>query len=119
MTEIALQIAGLSGAGIAVVHAWLGDARVVTPFRSGAPDPAFRVMRAIMALSGLYWLALGCALIAAPYFASEAELRVLALVAAFAYATGAIGNAWAMRGRHFGAYLLLAPTTLALYGALA
>ena len=118
MLEVALQIAGILGAAIAIVHAWLGDSRVVAPFRSGAPDPAFRVMRAIMALSGVYWLALGCALIAAPYFASEVELRLLALVAAFAYGTGALGNAWAMRGRHFGAYLLLAPTALTIYGAL-
>ena len=96
-----LTLAGALGLAASVLHSVLGELRVVRP--STAPTlAAKRVLHAIMLLSGVYWAALGAALLAAP-FLQNAELRlVIAYTGAAVYLTAAAANAWAMNFKHFG-----------------
>lgn len=115
MSGIILVIAGCLGMAVAVVHGYLGETRVVRPARH-ASGGAKRVMQAVMFLSALYWFAGGAALAAAP-FVMEADARrwAVAIVVA-AYLTGAAGNFWATRGRHFGWGALSVTAAIACLG---
>ena len=59
-------------------------------------------------------LQLGVLLVAAPYMASESARLWIVGVAVAAYGAGAIGNAWATRGRHIGWIAMTAVCALAL-----
>lgn len=113
--DILLYLAGGLGVAIGVVHAVLGELRVVGPATTPTVS-AKRVLRAIMFLSGVYWSALGAALIAAP-FLSSVELKLgIAYVAAAVFLSAAAANFWATQGKHFGWVLLSIAGVLALAG---
>lgn len=107
---------GVAGMGAALLHMRLGDAAVRAGFAGGGRG-ALRVMRAVMALSGLYWFAGAAALALAPALPPEAG-RIVALVVAALFASGAAANLWALRGRHFGAPVLGLVALLALGGVI-
>ena len=116
MADFFLYGAGGLTVMIAIVHGYLGATAVVGP--STAPSPqAKRILHAIMFLSAVYWLIGGLVLIAAPYlFEGEGRKCVVYTVTAMLL-TGAFGNMWGTRGRHFGGYFLLLVSGLALAGA--
>ncbi|MEO0361765.1 MAG: hypothetical protein AAF322_11680 [Pseudomonadota bacterium] len=68
MPEFLIGVAGALGMAIAVAHGYLGDTLVVRQAAS-VPETAFRVMRAIMFLSAVYWFVAGAALTAASVLA--------------------------------------------------
>lgn len=116
MADILLYLAGGLTALIAVAHGYLGATAVVGP--STAPSvQAKRILYAIMFLSAVYWFIGGLMLIAAPHlFEGETRKWVVWTVAAMLL-TGALGNMWGTRARHFGGYFLLLVTGLAVAGA--
>jgi len=116
VADIFLYTAGGFTVFIAIVHGYLGATAVVGP--SNAPSvQAKRILHAIMFLSAIYWLIGGLVLIAAPHlFEGEVRKWVVWTVAAMLL-TGALGNIWGTRAKHFGGYFLLVVTGLALAGA--
>ena len=116
MADIFLYAAGGLTLAIAVAHGYLGAVHVVGP--SQAPNPeAKRILHAIMFLSAVYWFVGGAILIAAPHVL-DGEVRTWVVYAIAAMlASGALGNLWGMRARHFGGYALLVVSALAVTGA--
>ena len=116
MADIFLYTAGGFTVFIAIVHGYHGATKVVGT--SHAPSvQAKRILHAIMFLSAVYWLIGGLVLIAAPHlFEGEVRKWVVWTVAAMLL-TGALGNMWGTRAKHFGGYFLLVVTGLALAGA--
>lgn len=116
MDDILLYLAGGLTIMIAIIHGYLGATKVVGP--STAPNPAAkRILHAIMFLSAVYWFAGGVLLIAAPtLFEGEVRKWVVYGVAAM-LTTGALGNMWSTRAKHFGGYFLLLVSGLAMFGA--
>lgn len=116
MANIFLYVAGTLTIAIAIVHGYIGATKVVGP--STAPTPAAkRILHAIMFLSALYWFIGGAVLVATPFlFEGETRTWVVYVVAAM-LVTGALGNMWGTRAKHFGGYFLLIVSGLALAGA--
>ncbi|MEL7109201.1 MAG: hypothetical protein AAGL99_08035 [Pseudomonadota bacterium] len=116
MANILLYIAGGLTIGIAIVHGYIGATQVVGP--STAPTQAVkRILHAIMFLSAVYWFVGGVVLVAAPFlFEGETRQWVVYVIAAMLM-TGALGNMWSTRAKHFGGYFLLIVSGLALAGA--
>ena len=116
MTNIFLYVAGTFTILISAAHGVLGATQVVGP--STAPsNAAKRILHAIMFLSAVYWCVGGAVLLAAPHlFEGDVRRWVVYIVAAMLL-TGALGNMWATRAKHFGGYFLLVVTGLAIAGA--
>ena len=55
-------------------------------------------------------------LLAAPWMDSEAARHWIVITFAVVFASAALGNAWALRGRHFGWVALSAVVALAVAG---
>ena len=116
MSANLIVIAGCLGMLVAVVHGYLGATKVVA-LVNDIPANAKRVLHAIMFLSALYWFVGGMLLAAGPLYLTTAEHRIAALIVGALYLSGAVGNFWAMRGRHFGWMLLMCSVALAWSGA--
>lgn len=116
MKDVMLLVAGGMGMVIALVHGYIGETKVVRPVQA-TTDTAKRVLQAIMFLSAVYWFFAGLALAAAPVYFEGAPKTAIAYIVASIFASGAIGNFWATRGRHFGWMLLAVACSLALFGA--
>jgi len=114
MRDLALQAAGTLAILTALVHGALAELKV---FANAQIEPrgARRLLRLIWQASTVDWVALGALLVAAPALGDSARHAIVA-VAVIAYGYGAIGNAIATRGRHFGWLLMGAVVALALLG---
>ena len=110
--------AGCLGMVIALIHGYLGETRVVRAAK-GLSESQLRVLQAVMFLSATYWFIGGAVLAVAPVFLTANQQFIAAIVVGAMYLTGAIGNAWATRGRHIGWVLLTLAVVLAWGGALA
>jgi len=115
MRDLALQASGLLVILLALVHGYLGQARVIGP--SGIGRPAIRrLMQAVWQAGAAHWALGGVAFIAAPHvMGAEARLWLIGVMGA-GYALAALGNLWAMRGRHPGGWLLGLAVALAVAG---
>ncbi|MEM7460704.1 MAG: hypothetical protein AAF331_14660 [Pseudomonadota bacterium] len=116
MADISLYLAGGLTMLIAIAHGLIGATKVVGPSTAPSAD-AKRIMHAIMFLSAVYWFIGGAVLVAAPFlFEGETRTWVIYVVAAM-LVTGALGNMWGTRAKHFGGYFLLVVSGLAFMGA--
>lgn len=112
MNDTFLIIAGSLGIVVAIVHGLITQRSVVQPLLKLAGDnaalrpPLVRLFPILMQYSTLCWFAGGIALIAAPFWFDQTGRLVAAGIAGAFYASGALGNAWATRGRHPGWMLL-------------
>lgn len=114
IADLAIYLAGALTLLVALAHGWLGATKIVGPAQA-APS-AKRILHAIMFLSAVYWFAAGLLLLATPtQFAGHVRFWVV-IGCVLMLGGGGIGNVWAMRGRHFGGYALLAISGLALFG---
>ena len=111
MKDALAVTAGGLGTLIAVIHGYLGEMKVVRPIKD-APASAKRVLHAIMFLSAVYWFIGGAILVASPLLSAADRRLALSIVGAM-YLSGAAGNLWATRGRHFGWLLLSVTAALA------
>ena len=115
MSDFAVEMAGVLAILVAVTHGVLGETRVFA--RAEIEPPwAKRLIYAVWQCSTIAWLAGGVLLCAIPLMSSDAARRWIIAVLVAVYASAAIGNAWASRGRHFGWMLLSAVIVLALCG---
>lgn len=116
MKDTLLHAAGGLGMTISVLHAIVAERQFVRPVQ-GVPDTTKRSLRAIVILGDVYWFAASLALVMTPgRFDGELRTTIAYIVAAI-FASGAIANLWAFRGRHYGWPLLAVACLLTLMGA--
>ena len=115
MRDVVLEMAGMLAILVAVTHGVLGETRV---FARAQIEPAWakRLVYAVWQCSTVAWLAGGVLLCAIPLMSSDPARRWIIAVLIAVYASAAVGNAWASRGRHFGWMLLSVVVALALCG---
>ena len=115
MHDLALQAAGLLAIVAAAIHGVLGEAHV---FRRARIEPASLrlLLRLVWQCGAVAWIGFGILLLAAPSLELPLARHWIVAVAAGVFACGAIGNAWATRGRHFGWIALASVVGLSLAG---
>jgi hypothetical protein len=115
MSDFLVEAAGVLGIAAALVHGYLGETRIFAVARI-EPRRVRLLLRLVWQCGVIAWIALGALLLCAPALHS-ARARIAIIVASAAvYAAGAVGNAWASRGRHFGWAWLSIVVVLALAG---
>lgn len=119
-----LQLAGLVGAVVAVVHGIAVQRLIVVPFArdtSGGRPFSHSVQRLVPLLihfSTFVWFAGGVALALAAWLDPAARLSISLMVGA-TFLFGALGNFWATRGAHPGWVLMAIALALIAFGATA
>ena len=116
MRDVALEIAGALAVLAGVIHGVLGETKVF-PRSQIEPRWIKVLVRGVWHNGALAWIGGGILLIAAPSFGSDAARHWLVAVLAAVYGSGALANAIATRGRHFGWMVLGAVVVLTLIGA--
>jgi len=115
MRDLLLQCAGLAAIAAAVIHGIIGETRVFA--RATIEPPRLRnLLRLVWQASTVAWIGGGVLLIAAPLMASEPARHWIIVTLACVFAFGALGNAWATRGRHFGWMVFSAVVAMAVAG---
>lgn len=115
MWDWALRAAGALGIFAATFHGFAAEFQVF-PRAAIEPRVTRRLLRVVWQAGVVDWLAMGVLLIAAPAFGSPVARRWVVAAAVLVYGFAAIGNAIALRGRHFGWLLLTCIVALALLG---
>ncbi|MEP1521877.1 hypothetical protein [Ascidiaceihabitans sp.] len=115
MNNALLIMGGACGMLVAVGHGFIGHKKVLQPLTG--PSPAMlRLNYAVFQMTAIYWFAGGAALVLAPFTLDPAMRLAVAVMVAFVYAVGALGNILLTRGRHFGGYALALAAVLSLLG---
>jgi hypothetical protein len=115
MRVLLVLSAGILGIAAALVHGYLGETKLFASARI-EPRRARLLLRGVWHCSVVAWLAMGVLLILVPTMGSEPARAAIIYASTAVYGAGAIGNAWASRGRHFGWALLSVVIGLALVG---
>src|SRR5690348_2614365 len=115
MRDVAVEIAGVLAILVAVTHGVLGETRVFARAQI-EPPWAKRMVYAVWQCSTVAWIGGGILLCAVPLMSSDPARRWIIAVLVAVYASAAIGNAWASRGRHFGWMILSVVIAFALGG---
>ncbi len=115
MQNVLLQAAGVAAIVAALIHGWLGEAKI---FARVTIEPARlrTLLRLVWQAGTVAWIGGGVLLIAAPGLGSEPARHWIVATMACVFAFAALANAWATRGRHFGWMALSAVVALALAG---
>ena len=115
MRDLLLQCSGAVAIVVALAHGVLGETKVFT--RATIEPPRLRTLiRVVWQVGTVAWIGGGVLLIAAPWMASEPARHWIVATMACVFAFAAFGNAWALRGRHFGWVALTAVVALAVAG---
>lgn len=116
MKDLLLQIAGFGALAVAAAHGVLIEKKLFARVRI-EPPRARTMLRAICQISTVAWAAGGVLLIATPHIAGPTARVWIVGATCASYIFGAVGNAIASRGRHFGWMLMSAVVALAFAGA--
>jgi hypothetical protein len=114
MSNLLVQAAGVLGIAVALLHGYLGQTRLFAKLPNESSRA--RILWAIFHNSVVSWTAIGILLILVPTLGSERARYAIIAASVAIYGTAAIGNAWAMRGRHFGWAALSVVIGLAVAG---
>ena len=115
MRDMLLQTSGVLAIAAAIVHGILAETKVFAT--ATVEPPSMRLLlRLVWQCSTIAWIGLGVLLVAAPYLASPSARSWIIAVGVAVFGFGALGNAWATRGRHFGWMILAAVVGMALAG---
>jgi peptidoglycan/LPS O-acetylase OafA/YrhL len=115
MRDILLQCSGLAAIAAALIHGVLGETKVF-PRATIEPPRLRNLIRLVWQAGTIAWIGGGVLLIAAPLMASEPARHWIIATFACVFAFGALANALATRGRHFGWMALSAVVALAIAG---
>ena len=115
MRDLAVQLAGIVAVAAAVVHGVLGETKVFVSTRI-EPEWARRLIRLVWLFGTIAWIGLAVLLVVAPKLGSDAARNWIIGTSIVTFSFGAIGNAWATRGRHFGWVVLVIVVGLAVIG---
>ena len=106
---------GVAAIAVALIHGVLGETRVLRARHHQARAIA-TLIRLVWQACTVAWIGGGVLLFAAPWMASEAARHWIVVTLSCVFAFGALGNAFATRGRHFGWMALSAVVALAVAG---
>jgi hypothetical protein len=115
LRDLAIQAAGILGILSGLVHGILGETQVFSRARI-EPPWARLLVRLVWQCSSIAWVGIGGLLLVAPHLGSDSARLWIVIVTVVVYGFGAVANAWATKGRHFGWMLLTAAGVLALTG---
>lgn len=118
MRDLLLQCSGLAAIAVAIIHGVLGETKIFTNANNVTIEPPRlrTLLRLVWQAGTVAWIGGGVLLIAAPLMASEPARHWIVVTMAGVFASGALANAWAKRGRHFGWVALSAVVALAIAG---
>jgi len=115
MRDLLLQCAGVATIAVAVIHGIIGETKVFVRARI-EPERLRTLIRLVWQASAVAWASVGVLLIAAPWMASDQARHWIVITSACVLGFGAFGNAWALRGHHFGWMALGAVVVMAIAG---
>jgi hypothetical protein len=115
MSDILVRAAGILAIAVALMHEYLGETKLFAK-ATIAPAGARRLTRAVWLCSTVAWIAFGVLLILVPLMGSHVARTSIIAMSIVVYASAAIGNAWATRGRHYGWAALAVVIGLAVAG---
>ena len=115
MRDLLLQGAGLLAIVVALIHGYLGEAKVFP--RATIEPPRLRTLiRLVWQASTVAWIGCGALLIATPWMESSLARRWIVVIMVCVFGFSALANAWATRGRHFGWMMLSVVVAMAVAG---
>lgn len=115
MCNLCLQLSGGVAVTVSVIHAVLGETKVFSTAKIEPPRMR-ALLRAVWHAGAMAWAGFAVLLLMAPFFSSNAARHAIIAAASAVYFTGAVANAWALRGRHPGWVALMVASILALAG---
>ncbi|WP_024512970.1 hypothetical protein [Bradyrhizobium sp. ARR65] len=115
MRDLLLQSSGLLAIVAALIHGVLGETKVFAR-ATIEPKRVRTLIRAVWQAGTVAWVGGGVLLIAASWMESDQARHWIVVTFVVVYAFAALGNAWALRGRHFGWIAMSAVVALALAG---
>lgn len=115
MRDLLLQSAGVLAIAVALIHGFLGEARVFVRARI-EPERLRTLIRVVWQASTVAWIGCGVLLIAAPWMGSEPARHWIVITMASVFGFSACANAFATRGRHFGWMMLTAVVAMTVAG---
>jgi hypothetical protein len=115
MRDILLQASGVVAIAAAVIHGWLGEAKIFAR-ATIEPERLRTLIRLVWQTGTVAWIGGGTLLIAAPWMASETARHWIVATMGLVFGFAAAANALATRGRHFGWLVLGAVVALATAG---
>jgi hypothetical protein len=101
MRDILLQCAGLLAVATSLAHGVLGETRVFAR-ASIEPKQLATLIHGVWQAGTVAWIAGGVLLVAAPLMGSDVARHWIIITFAVVFGSAALGNAWALRGRHIG-----------------
>jgi hypothetical protein len=113
LRDILLQCAGLLAIAAALTHGVLGETKVFAR-ASIEPRRLRTLIHGVWHASTVAWIGGGVLLVAAPEMGSNAARHWIISTFAAVFAVAALGNAWALGGRHFGWIAMSAVVALAV-----
>jgi hypothetical protein len=115
MRDLLLQSSGLAAIAAALIHGVLGETKVFVR-ATIEPKRLRNLIRLVWQAGTVAWIGGGVLLIAAPWMASDPARHWIIVTFGCVFGFGALANAWATRGRHFGWMVLSAVVALAVAG---
>jgi hypothetical protein len=115
MRDLAEQLAGILAVAAAVLHGVLGETKVFARARI-EPEWVRRLIRLVWQWGTIACVSLAILLIAAPKLGSDAARNWIIATSIVTFGFGAVANAWATRGQHFGWVVLTIVVGLAAIG---
>jgi hypothetical protein len=115
MRDLLLQCSGVAAIAVALIHGVLGETKV---FRRASIEPARlrTLLRLVWQAGTIAWIGGGVLLIAAASTGSDSARHWIVATMVVVFASAALANAWATRGRHFGWMAMSAVVALAAAG---
>jgi hypothetical protein len=101
LRDLLVQSAGVLALAVSLAHVVLGETKVFRRVRI-EPEWGRRLIRLVWHAGTVAWMGFAVLLIVAPDFGSDAARNWVIAVSVVTFGCGAIANAWATRGRHFG-----------------
>jgi len=101
MDHFLMQVGGAVGAATGVIHGYLGEKKLFALAKI-EPPYARQMARLGWQCGAVAWVAMGVLLVFAAGFQSPDARRAVIAASVIVYLTGAVGNAMATKGRHFG-----------------
>jgi len=115
MRDVLLQCSGLLAIATSLAHGVLGETKIF-PRASIEPQRLAALLRGVWQAGTVAWIGGGVLLLAAPGMGSNAARHWIIVTLAVVFGSAALGNAWALRGRHVGWVAMSAVVALAVAG---